>query len=236
MRIAVCDDQVQALEEIKQMLQDMPNVEIVHLYSDMEIFFSILKEKEYYDVVFMDIDWKDKKTGLDFAEQAQKVSPYTQIVYITAYTMDYVEDIFLRQSNLSGFLMKPIKREQLERNLQKVRDKQKHDEKGKILLHYKGKELVIPFRDITYMESQLHKVKVCLIEQEYLCNEKLVNLKERLNACFLVCHKSFVVNMDYISEFQKREIILKGGKRIPISKARYNEAKSKFFTYMSGKI
>ena len=39
---------------------------------------------------------------------------------MTAYAADYIEDIFLNQVNLCGFLMKPVKLEQLERNLEKA--------------------------------------------------------------------------------------------------------------------
>lgn len=232
MRVAVCDDQALVLEELKDMLEELQDVQTVHLYSNIETFFSVLKEKEYYDVVLMDIDWKNERTGLDFAEELKSLSPYTQIIYVTAYTMEYIEDIFLRQSNLSGFLMKPVRKEQLERNLEKVRSQQRGGQK-KLVIRYKKRKIVIPFQDILYLESQLHKVKICLVDQEYLCSENLTNLRKKLDEQFLSCHKSFVVNMNYILEFQNNAVILEGDKRIPVSKARYGEAKSKFFTYVS---
>ena len=109
MRAAICDDQPQALEELKKRLLRIPAVKKVHTYSDMNNFWATLKDGAYYDVVFMDIDWKQDETGIDFAGRLQEACPYTKIIYVTAYTLDYVEDVFLNHANLSKIKKKTIK-------------------------------------------------------------------------------------------------------------------------------
>lgn len=235
MKAAICDDQPQALEELKKMLSRIPLVKKVHTYSEMDNFWATLKEGVYYDVVFMDIDWKQDKTGIDFAQKLYKICPYTKLVYVTAYTMDYVEDVFLSCANLSGFLKKPVNEEQLLRNLEKIRKEQSVSE-GKILIYYQGSHIAIPFQDILYLESRLHKTNIVLRNCEYQCNEKMEILKKQLDDRFLNCHKSYVVNMQYIQEFSGREIILEKGHVIPISKARAKEAKESFFSYITDRI
>ena len=42
MRAAICDDQPQALEELKNLLLRIPAVKKVHAYSDMENFWAAL--------------------------------------------------------------------------------------------------------------------------------------------------------------------------------------------------
>ena len=108
MKAAICDDQPQALEELRKILLEIPAVRKVHTYSDMDNFWATLEAGIYYDVVFMDIDWNQKETGIDFAGRLFEISPYTKLIYVTAYTMDYVEDIFFTHTNLSGFLKKPV--------------------------------------------------------------------------------------------------------------------------------
>ena len=61
-------------------------------------------------------------------------------------------------------------------------------------------------------------------------------LKERLGGQFLSCHKSYVVNMEYIQEFRGNEIILVRGDIIPVSKRRHKEARDLFFSYISEHI
>jgi len=235
MKVAVCDDQPSALDEVKRMLEQISFVREIHTFSDMDIFLSALKDGEAYDAVLMDIDWKKEKTGIDFAEEIEKQSPFSKIIYITAYTVEYVEDIFLKSSNLSGFLMKPVKMEPLERNLRKVKNSQE-DRDARLVVRCKGSITSIPVTQIVYMESQLHKVRIILEEKEYEVNERLGDIRERLTPQFLSCHKSYVVNMDYISEFKNNEVILSSGKRIPVSKAKSSESKKRFFAYVSEKM
>ncbi len=235
MRAAICDDQPQALEELKKMLLRIPAVKKVHTYSDMNNFWATLKDGAYYDVVFMDIDWKQDETGIDFAGRLQEACPYTKIIYVTAYALDYLEDVFLNHANLSGLLKKPVNQEQLERNLEKILREQSEAE-GKLLIYYQGSHIAIPLQDILFLESRLHKSCIVLKKQEYLCNEKLETLKGQLDGRFLNCHKSYMVNMSYIREFRGREILLEENHVIPVSKARAKEAKERFFEYMSARM
>lgn len=235
MNLAVCDDQTEALNELEKVLKRFPFVKKVHIYSDISVFLSVLKEDIHYDVVLMDIDWRKDRTGIDFAEEMQSLSPLTKIIYITAYTLDYVEDVFLKTSNPSGFLMKPVKEAQLEKNLKKILEQKKEITKN-LLISSRGTAIAIPLSSILYLENQLHRVHIVLAEKEYWCYERLEFIKKRLNESFLTCHKSYVVNMEQILEFRNGEIWLNHGKKVPVSKARYREAKERFFLYMAEKI
>lgn len=232
---AVCDDQPEVLKDMKTKLSRIPFVRKIRTYCEMEQFWSALENGEHYDVVFMDIDWNQNDTGLDFAERVTQFCPFTKIVYVTAHTLDYVEDIFLRTSNLSGILPKPVKSEQLLRTLEKLRT-EKYEDTGKLLIYCQGSHMAIPLREIWYLESRLHRTCIVLKNMEYLCNERMEALKEQLDRRFLTCHKSYTVNMEYIREFHGRELILEDGRMIPVSKARGKEAKEHFFAYVSGNI
>lgn len=234
MKVAICDDIPAVLEEVRELLKEMDLVSQIHVFSDMEAFFGS-QETEIYDAVIMDIDWKMEKTGLDFAERLKIMSPSTQIIYMTAYTLEYVEDIFLQASNLSGFLRKPVNRISLQKNLEKIR-RQKLEEEGRLVIRQKGSLLSIAFRDMLYLENQLHKTKIVLHDREYLCNENLEHIKKRLGEPFLTVHKSYLVNMEQIVEFRNGEVLLFGNHSVPVSKTRYAEAKSKFFDYMSKRL
>lgn len=235
MNLAVCDDQPEVLEELEEMLKRFSFVKRVHTYSDMDIFLSALKEDVHYDGVLMDIDWKSERTGMDFAEEMLTLSPLTKVIYMTAYTPEYVEDVFLKMSNLSGFLMKPVRAEKLERNLKKLQRQGRGQDKN-LIISSRGSVIAIPFSRILYMENQLHKVHIVLAEKEYWCYERLELIKKRLNGQFLSCHKSYVVNMEQIVEIRNTEVCLTYGKRVPVSKARYRETKEQFFAYMSEKL
>ena len=235
MKVAVCDDLPGVLEEVKKVMEQIDFVKEADYYSNIGMFYSELKQGVTYDAVLLDIDWKEQKTGIDFAEELLSLCPDMRIIYITAYTLEYVEDIFLKTSNLSGFLMKPLKLEQLIKLLEKVRRENKNTE-GKLVIRYKGNLYAISHKDIIYLESQLHKVHVILKNSVYECTEKLEIIKGRLSDKFLVCHKSYIVNMDYIQEFSSEGVLLNTGQTIQVSKKRYGEAKKYFFAYLFEKM
>lgn len=235
MKVAVCDDLKECLIQVEKLLDQIPYVRQVDTYTNINSFYDELIAGKIYDVIFMDIDWKQEKNGIDFAEELQKYSPHSQIVYITAYTMEYIEDVVLKSSNLSGFLMKPVKMEQLEQNLQKIKRRQMNTDE-KLLIKQKSSVVAVPLEKIIYLESELHKANIILQDTTYQCNEKLSKLKGRLNAQFLECHKSYLVNMEYIREFRGGEILLNTDETIPVSKAKAGEAKKRFFEYMARRM
>ena len=235
MRIAVCDNMPSVLEEIRQQMESLGYTTGVDYFSDIQMFFEELNNGEEYDVVLMDIDWQSEKTGIDFAEELHRLSPATQIIYITAYTMDYVEDIFFQKSNLSGFLPKPLKMEQLHKNLEKVKRRNCKSD-GKLLIRHKGTMYALVFDEIVCLESQLHKVYITTKDNIYECAERLDQIQERLDERFLRCHKSYSVNMNYIQELKNSKIKLINESTVPVSKKRYTQAKEDYCLFLLGKM
>ena len=62
MKVAVCDDMPEVLDEIRQVMEQISYVKKADYYSSMEMFYSELKNGESYDAVLMDIDWKEERT------------------------------------------------------------------------------------------------------------------------------------------------------------------------------
>lgn len=232
MKVAVCDDRKESLEQVEDLLKEVSCVTEINLYSDMDFFLEEVQEGKTYDVVLMDIHWKTERTGIDFAEELTQLSPCTRVIYITAYAMDYVEDMFGRTASPAGVLIKPIKKERLKLLLDKIQEQMKQ-QNDVLVIKYKSIVRNIPYHDIMYLESDLHKVNVVLEEQSHQCNERLSQIAERLGDQFLVCHKSYIVNMEYVKEFRYSKILLKNDVVIPVSKTRYAEARQKFFRYVA---
>ena len=229
MRVAVCDDQPEILQEMQELLLKEEDIRKVDIYSDIEIFFCMVNEEKEYDVVFMDIDWKAEKTGIDFARQLYQSCPYTKLVYITSYTLEYVEDIFLGQSNLSGFLTKPVRIEQLKKIFDKIQ-RETQEDGGKLLIKRQGGMLAIPFSEIRYLENRLHKTYIYTMRQECQCGENMETLKQQLDQRFLNCHKSYIVNLSQIERIEDK-LILKNGEILPIARRRKSELLKRFMQY-----
>ena len=81
---------------------------------------------------------------------------------------------------------------------------------------------------IVYAESD-RRVLYIHLEQEVLrVYGKLVDLLSLLPASFVQCHKSFIVNMDYIQEFDSGSVLMSNGDRVPISQKRRRSTRLSF--------
>ena len=120
MRIAVCDDHPLCLRELERQLREIPLVREIRCFSVPEALFQAVRAGEVYDAVLLDIDFRTSDTGIDAAEALYALSPGTRIIYMTGYTDRFVQQIFLRKSNLCGYLTKPVDPALLAANLQKL--------------------------------------------------------------------------------------------------------------------
>ena len=57
MRIAVCDDEENALRQVRSVINKLSVVDEAEYYSDMDVFMERINTGIYYDIVIMDIDW-----------------------------------------------------------------------------------------------------------------------------------------------------------------------------------
>lgn len=63
-------------------------------------------------------------------------------------------------------------------------------------------------------------------------NLKLGELEKMMPDDFVRIHQSFLVNLNCIKQFSKNLITLQDGTELPVSRARYKNAKEKFMNYL----
>ena len=232
MRIAICDDRKDALEHTAK------QVGLVSLQSEITPFLEIsdlfqkIKDGANYDAVLMDIEWDGEQKGIDYASEIYLLSPKTKIIFVTGYPERYSQQIFLKNTNLRGFVAKPIEADILLKNLEKIKDEMTLEENRKLVLKFSGSVIAVDPDDIIYIESRLHTATVHSTNGEHLCYEKLDALAKRLPGQFFMTHKSFLVNMDRIWRIEKERVILEKDMEIPISKSRYSELNESYFRYI----
>jgi len=96
-----------------------PQSEITTFLRIAELFKKV-KDGERFDAVFMDIEWDgEEKGGIDFASELYKLSPKTKIIFVTGYPARYSQEIFLKYTNLMGFIAKPINIDILQKKYRK---------------------------------------------------------------------------------------------------------------------
>lgn len=234
MRIAVCDDDKNLLDELEQKLCKYDITNKIESYSEIERFFSDLEAGERYDLVFMDLYWGDGETGLNHGERLYNIAPHLPVIFVTGFSDRFVQHIFLKKVNLVGYLTKPIDEILLDKYLKKVT---LSSGAGKNLtFRHQSRIVSIDVKDIMYLESRNHNCIVYTDKATYTVYEKLSSLYERLPNTFVQCHKSYVVNMYWIQLLDSERILLKGGQLINVSRTYRAKTREAVFNYMESQI
>lgn len=236
MKVAICDDEPIFIRQMESLLKGIPEVKSIDRYDDI-CELNLVLEKDSYDLIFMDIEWKGhEKKGTQYASIINERYPNIQIVFITAYNDRFSESIFFEKVNLCGYLVKPIKFNNLQFLVEKALSNIKKRQEEKIVVQYRGVTETIHLSDIVYLESKAHQLCISTITGQIQIYKKLDDYEEVLDASFVRIHKSFMVNMNYIKRIERSVLTLKDGMVLPISKTKYQGVKDKFFKFMSEQI
>ena len=64
--------------------------------------------------------------------------------------------------------------------------------------------------------------------------EPISSLEQKLGRGFVRCHRSYLVNLKWVSRFTRTELLLDTEKRIPVSRRLADEVRKSFIAYYRG--
>lgn len=228
-RIAVCDANPSIVKEVMDAVNRILGAGCCDGYSELKNLLMAIESGERYLAVIMDIEWNGSADGIEAAQTIQRMDKHAGIIYMTDYVERYVQQIFLKPANISGFLMKPVEEKMLEEYLRKVKADEQEEEKKRLFVKYKGAMLSFPFDEIYYLESAGHVITIHTKNGKQNCYDRLEKLFERLPEYFIQCHKSYVVNMKEIQRIEKGKVLMADCTEIPISRRAMGRQKNGIF-------
>jgi hypothetical protein len=86
----------------------------------------------------------------------------------------------------------------------------------------------IKLDDLIYLESLSDYVKIYFNEESLMTRETISSFEESLPETFVRIHRSYIVNLDYVTEFSSKSVTI-GSTELPISRT-YKEAALKHFS------
>ena len=99
----VLDDEVRALNRMKILLNNFPEIDVLDQSSDANAGLTYILKHEP-DLVLLDIEMPGK-TGLEIAEEINKNNLHTKIIFITAHDHYAIKAI---KTNAFDYLLKPV--------------------------------------------------------------------------------------------------------------------------------
>lgn len=233
-KIAICDDENEIAARIEHLLEAICKRKSIPI--DIDVYYSGLglekhyKEGERYDLLYMDIQMKDKN-GIHTAANIRKMDESVMLIFISAHDK-YLISLF--RLDVYAFIPKPINPDEFEEIFHEAHEKISR-RSHYFTFRYMNIEHKILCMNILYFRSEGRKIFIHTVEgAEEIFNGKISAVEEKLSkgkVPFLRVHQSYLVNYHMIKSRTRAEVTMANGQRIPIS-----EERQKLFNIEYGKL
>ena len=244
MNIAICDDDRKICGFLEEKIRAVYQNAFIKSFCDADTLWNAAKQepKRAPDILLLDIQMQ-QMNGMELARRLRSIGWKTILIFITAYA-DYVFDAF--DVGAFHYLVKPVSDKKLTEVLQKaveqlMQENQKRQEKQvpdnantdeqRILVKSGGVHTSIKISDIIYAEVFNRKVVLHTTTENIEYYGKLKNLEDELSGDFYRPHRSYLVNLKYVTKYDSSAIFLQGG-QVMMAKQNYAGFVKAYMAYM----
>lgn len=228
--IAVCDDEIlecaDIAQRIKAILEEMKTPYVIRQFNSGK---ELLHSQGDFDIVFLDIMMQDMD-GMKTAELFRKKSFSKILIFLTS-SREYVFDAY--DVEAFRYLLKPVSDEKLKTVLQRAMNKIKDHPREFIIIQKEREKVKLFLEDIYYFEIRGRMIDIHGKKGVSSYYEQIGTLEMRLGEKgFFRCHKSYLINLQYVETYNRQEAILENGEKIIIARRRYEEFCNALLAYM----
>ena len=221
---SIVDDEPLAISLLESYVSKTPFLELRATYSSAVEALEGLRRFPV-DLLFLDIQMPELN-GLEFSKI---VPPETRIVFTTAYSQYALEGY---KVNALDYLLKPISYTDFLESANRALTWFSHIERqvandrlvtattDSFFVKSEHKIIRIPFAEIIYIEGLKDYVKIHLRgrSKALLTLTSMKSLENYLSTgSFLRIHRSFIVNMQAVVQVERGQLVVEGGRPLPIS-------------------
>lgn len=232
-RIAICDDEKNIRAYLRTLVRKQDSESEITEYASANEYLSGGME---HDLLFLDIEMKGAASGMDGMSMAKQIrnmelDRQPVIIFVTGYE-EYVYDAF--DVGAFQYLLKPINERKFAEVFSRAAEQilaEAEQKKKTLIIQYGSESRAIPLDSIYYLESRNHKVVLYLKEGELEYYAKIGELEEELAGQFYRIHRGYLVNLAYVEGYDKAEVTLANGDRLPLSK-KYDDFAAAYLQFM----
>lgn len=234
MRILICDDDELVSSQLVKILEtyfeknNLLEPDIV-TYTNGEALLNDSAEK---DIVFLDIEMPGA-SGILVGNKLKKKNADTIILIVTSY-IEYLDDAM--RFNVFRYITKPLEPQRIFRNLKEALT-QYYSINKKVSIETEEGTFMVNTSEIVLVESLSRKVLIHTPKKDYISLKNLKYWSDSLDLpCFFSPHKSFIINFNYVTDFNHTLINLCNGQfSAYLTRRKYSEFKKIYLLYLEGK-
>lgn len=216
MRIAICDDEKEAIEKLRTALLGYDGSLVLDSYSSAAGLLSGAAIQRW-DAAFIDIEMPSAPNGFDAARQLAEQPSCPLIVFVThteAYAVRGYGTAF-------RYIVKPFTAETIADTMRAI---EAALSERRVTLCVDGASLTLDVSEILYAEVFNHTVVLHAVDGSYTFRSTIREFGMQLpKRCFAAPHQSYVVNLMHVRSAGQQAVVMTDGTQIPISRRKRAE-------------
>ena len=231
----LCDDAEADREALRRALQNYAARQGLELRLETaSTAGELLRRWEPYrwDAVFLDI-YMPGLSGIDAARRLQAMDSGLCLIFVTRSREHGLVSYELR---VTDYLLKPFTQQDVDGAVDYFLKKYAADLRS-FRVRTSWEELDVRFRDVRFIEVRDHQAIVHTRIQELTVWRSLDELEETMDdPRFLRCHRSYLVNLDYVRSLDKRDFLMDDGCLVPVSRQKLQAAQERYQEWVTRQI
>lgn len=233
MKIAICDDELifakEIEDEVRKVLEKKGIDARVDVFTDCTQLYAC---EELYDIAFLDI-CMTPYDGLALAKKMQKINENITVFFITSFDK-YLDDAL--DINAFRYIQKPIDTKRLAAGFEKAIDNIVKSE-SKFFVKDGQSFVAISSSSIILVQIVGRHTEVVTEDKQYYSENSIDFWTERLaSPLFYRVHKSYIINMNYITDYSRSRVVLNNSHEIPVAYRNQADFKRCFFRFFGGTL
>lgn len=230
-KFAICDDEPVMVQEISNLLSQYMDGQTITSYSVASFSNgrALLESGCNFDIIFLDIQMDDLD-GIETAKMLRQQKDYSLLIFVTVLK-EYVFHAF--EVEAYDYLLKPLDSNHFKRTMDRAVSTLAQRTDKSIVIQRGNSCDVVPLAQIVYCEVQGRKVYVHQSDGKIIdYYDNLENFERQMDRRFFRCHRSYLVNLDYVRGCNTGLVTLSQGAQIPVSRLRERDLTQALLRYM----
>ena len=233
LKIAICDDEIKEISSISSLISNYiseHDIPITYKCYTSSVELASKAAYEKYDRYLLDVIMP-VLSGMSLAKEIRSFDKASDIIFLTSSPEFAVESYTVKAAN---YLLKPITKDNLFHALNDILEIKKADSPKYIVVKNTSGVHKLLLSNIVCVEAFNRKVIYHLNNNSQLeCSERFTSICGKLmeNHEFMLAHRSFAVNMNFVRSIGSTDMQLQNGKIIPLAQRRVSEIKKQYLAF-----
>lgn len=228
MRIAICDDNRQDIETLRDDLIRIVDNAVIDTFKTGKAFLAAAKQQRY-DLVFMDI-YLEAENGIEVIKEMRKISAGTQVVFLTVSNTHAVEAFSVRAIH---YLVKPCHPEDIAEAVKRAETMNLSDLPESMLTIRIGSDIyTLSQNDIVRVEANDHKTNIFIKNGSvYSIWMSFSKVESQLDKNFLTIKRGVAIHMRHVKKWGTQDCEMIDGTQYLLNRSARQQLKEAYFTY-----